>query len=61
MTKRHLSIIVLSCFLSACASKQNLEVAKQNRQSIDDALEQAAAVEIPEAEAPPSDILDELV
>ena len=52
MTKRHLCIIMLSGILGACASMQSREAAQQNRQSIDDALAEAAAVVIPEAESP---------
>ena len=61
MIKRHSSIIVLACFLSACAAPHTEEMARQNRQSIDDALTEAAAVTIPEAEAPTQAILDDLV
>lgn len=61
MTKRHLCIIMLSGILGACASMQSREAAQQNRQSIDDALAEAAAVVIPEAESPPDEILDQLV
>ncbi len=61
MTRRLIQVIALGCFLSACASTHNREIAQQNRQSINDALEQAAAVKIPEAEAPSDDILDDLV
>lgn len=61
MIKRHLYIIMLAGLLGACASSQNREVAQQNRQSIDDALTEAAAVVIPDAESPPDEILDQLV
>ncbi|MCP4979686.1 MAG: pilus (MSHA type) biogenesis protein MshL [Gammaproteobacteria bacterium] len=61
MIKRRIAIIALVCFLSACASTRNKEVARQNQQSIDDALSQAAAVSIPDAEVPPSEILDQLI
>ena len=61
MIKRHLCIIILAGLLGACASSQNREVAQQNRQSIDDALTEAAAVVIPDAESPPDEILDQLV
>lgn len=61
MTIRHLFNVVLLCALGACASKQHSEVAEQNRQSLSDALQDAAAVSIPEAEAPPEAILDELL
>ena len=61
MKRRHLSIIVLACFLSACAATHTKQMAQQNRQSIDDALAEAAAVTIPEVEAPADEILDELM
>ena len=61
MIRRHLSIILLAGFLSACASSQSREIAQQNRQSIDDALNEAAAVVMPEVESPSDDILDDLV
>lgn len=61
MIKRHLCIIMLAGLLGACASSETLEVAQQNRQSIDDALTEAAAVVIPDAESPPDEILDQLV
>jgi MSHA biogenesis protein MshL len=61
MIKRHLCIIMLAGLLGACASSQNREAAQQNRQSIDDALAEAAAVVIPDAESPSDEILDQLV
>ena len=61
MIKRHLGIILLAGFLSACASSQSREMAQQNRQSIDDALSEAAAVVIPDVESPSDEILDDLV
>ena len=61
MIKRYPSIIVLACFLSACAATHTTEMARQNRQSIDDAMTEAAAVTIPEVEAPSAEILDDLV
>ena len=55
-------ILVLGgILLSACASRHHNEIAEQNRQSIDTALSEAAAVSIPEVEAPPEEILDQLV
>ena len=53
--------LVLACLLGGCASTQHREIAEQNRQSIDAALDEATAVSIPEAEAPPEDVLDQLV
>jgi len=61
MIRQHLSIIVLACFLSACVSTHTKEMGQRNRQSIDDALTEAAAVTIPDAEAASADILDELI
>lgn len=61
MTTRHFSIIALIFILNACASKELRENLDGTRQSVDDALAEAAAVTIPEAEAPPQEILDELV
>jgi MSHA biogenesis protein MshL len=61
MIKRYPSIIVLACFLSACAATHTKEMAQQNRQSIDDAMTEAAAVTIPEVEAPSAEVLDDLV
>ncbi len=61
MIRRHPSIILLACLLSACAATHTREMAQQNRQSIDDAMAEAAAVYIPEVEAPSAEILDDLV
>jgi len=61
MKRRHLSIIVLAGFLSACAAQHTKQMAQENRQSINDALAEAAAVTIPEVEAPADEILDDLV
>ena len=61
MNMKRLSLPALALLLAACASKQSLEVANQTRQDIDDALAAAAAVEIPEVEAPSDEILDELL
>ena len=61
MIKRHLCIIMLAGLLGACVSTQSREAAQYNRQSIDDALTEAATVVIPEAESPPDEILDQLV
>ncbi len=61
MNKRHLNILLLAVLLGACASTENRQVAQDNRQSIDDALSEAAAVSIPDAEAPSDEILDDLL
>lgn len=61
MNRQRLYTVILALLLGACASTQNRQVAEANRQSIDDALSEAAAVVIPDAEAPSRDILDDLV
>lgn len=61
MTRQHLSLIILLVFLGGCASKQSNDNSLQIQQDIGDALSEAAAVEIPDAEPPPDDILDELI
>jgi len=61
MRIRHYKIILLAVFLSACASTQNRQIAEQNRQGIEDALSEAVAVSIPEAESPSAEILDDLM
>ena len=61
MIRRHTSIILLACLLSACAAQHTREMAQQNRQSIDDAMAEAAAVIIPEVDAPSAEVLDDLV
>ena len=61
MSTRFLIIIAVAGLLGACASAQHRQVAAENRASIDAALAEAAAVEIPEAEPPSAEILDELL
>ena len=61
MNKQRLTILALVLLLAACASRQSVETANQTRQGIDTALSEAAAVEIPEVEAPSDEILDELL
>jgi len=61
MNKRHPIIILLALVLSACAAKHTREMEQQNRQSIDDAMAEAAAVTIPEVEAPSTEVLDDLL
>ena len=61
MMRRYLTVILLAGLISACASSHNREIAQQNRQSIDDALTEAAAVRIPDVESPSNEILDDLV
>ncbi len=61
MSTRILIIIAVAGLLGACASAQHRQVAAENRASIDAALAEAAAVEIPDAEPPPAEILDELL
>ena len=61
MNRQRLTILTLVLLLTACASRQTVENANQTRQGIDTALSEAATVQIPEVEAPPEDILDELL
>ena len=61
MNKKHPIIILLAFVLSACAATHTRQMAQQNRQSIDDAMAEAAAVTIPEVETPSAEILDELL
>ena len=61
MNIQRLSILALVLMLCACASKESIEAAVQTRQDIDDALAEAAAVKIPDVEAPSDAILDELL
>ncbi len=61
MKIRHLTIVLLALWLSACASTYNDQVAQQNRQELDAALAEAAAVSIPEPTTPSAEILDDLV
>jgi MSHA biogenesis protein MshL len=61
MIKMHVFLIFLLFALTSCASKNNIENEKQTRQSIEDAMSQAAEVDVPETELMPEDILDELV
>jgi MSHA biogenesis protein MshL len=61
MKSQRLKVLLLSVFLSACASNNSNQVADQNRQAIDDVLTEAAAVTVPEAESPSVAILDDLL
>ncbi len=61
MNRQRFSILALVLMLCACASKESIEAAVQTRQGIDDALAEAAAVKIPDVEAPSDAILDELL
>lgn len=61
MNRQRLIVLGLVLLLAACASRQSRETANQTRQEIDDTLSQAAAVVIPEVEAPSDEILDELL
>jgi len=61
MIRPRITLYVLVFFLAACASTQSRELAKQNREDINQALDEAAAVEIPDAAVPSDDILDQLV
>ena len=60
-TLQHYKIILLAVFLSAGASTHNRQIAEQNRQSIDDAPSEAAAVSTPQAESLSAEILDDLM
>jgi MSHA biogenesis protein MshL len=61
MKTHRLKIILSIAFISACVSTPSHKVAEMNRQGIDDALSEAAAVTIPDAESPSAEILDDLV
>ena len=61
MTTRHFITYAMLLFLSACASKEMRENLEETRDTVDAVLEEAAAVKIPEAEAPPEEVLDELI
>ncbi len=61
MSTRFLFIILVAGLLGACASAQHRQIAAENRASIDAALAEAAAVDIPEVEPPSAEVLDELL
>ena len=61
MNRQLISVVTLSVWLSACSSTYSDQIAQQNRQEVDDALTEAAAVTIPEPESPSDEILDDLV
>lgn len=61
MNRKGLSLLFLVIMLAACASKRSIETANQTRQEIDDTLNQAAALAIPDVAAPSDEILDELL
>lgn len=61
MTKNHFLLLPLGFLLTACASTQSYENARQTQQSIDQAMTDAAEQTMPDAEVPPDDILDELL
>jgi MSHA biogenesis protein MshL len=61
MTRKIYLLITCVCFLASCASPQNVAHTQQIKQTIDDELEAASQVVIPETEMPSSDILDELM
>ncbi len=61
MSTRFLFIILVAGLLGACASAQHRQIAAENRASIDAALAEAVAVDIPEVEPPSAEVLDELL
>ena len=61
MIKTPIFPIFLLLVLNSCASTNNLESERLTQQSISDAMADAAAVDIQEAEVPSDEILDELV
>ena len=62
MIKNIFLLVPLIIMLSACATNNPIDRAKQQtQQDIDAAMTQAATVEVPEIQAPSAEILDELV
>ncbi len=61
MIKIHFPLLILSFLLGACASPQSNENARQTRQSIDTAMDEAASQTMPDTEVPADDILDDLL
>lgn len=61
MNRQRITMLALALLLAACASRQSNETANLTRQEIDDTLSQAAAVEIPDLQAPSAEILDQLL
>lgn len=61
MTKNYFLLLALSFLLTACASTQSYENARQTQESINQAMVEAAEQTMPDAEVPPDDILDELL
>lgn len=61
MNRKIYLLMACVCFLASCASPQNVAHTKQIEQTINDELKAASEVDIPEVEAPSSDILDELI
>ena len=61
MTIRYPFLAALVLFLSACASKELNDNLQETRDNVDAVLAEAAAVQVPEPEAPPEDVLDELI
>jgi MSHA biogenesis protein MshL len=55
--------LLMACiiFLASCASHQNIASTKQIEQSINDEMQAASELIIPEVDVPSSDILDELI
>ena len=61
MIKTPFFLLLLLLVLTSCAPKNNLENEKQIKQSIENAMLEAAQITIPEVEPLPEGILDELV
>jgi MSHA biogenesis protein MshL len=61
MIKSRCLLILALFLLTSCASKNSIDSTRQTQQSISDAMSEASQVEIPEVEAPSSDILDDLL
>jgi MSHA biogenesis protein MshL len=61
MIKQISSSLALVFILTACASTQSQEAAKTIRDDINQAMSEALAVQIPDAEPPPEEIFDDLL
>ena len=61
MIRKFYLLVTCICFLGSCASTQNVEHTNLIQQTINDELQEAGEVNIPDAEVPSNDILDELL